>query len=93
MDRLSRRQAIRDYKERKAAPGIYAIRCAPTAEAWVGASRHLDAQQNSAWFALRTGGHPNRALQAAWAAHGEGAFCFQPLERIDVTTTEPEPTP
>jgi hypothetical protein len=83
MDKQSRRQAIRDYKERKAAPGVYAVRCAATGEVWVGGSRNLDAQQNSLWFGLRTGGHVNRAMQAAWTAHGEAAFSFEPLERIE----------
>ena len=83
MDKQSRRQAIRDYKEKKAAPGVYIIQCAATGEAWVGGSRNLDAQQNSLWFGLRTGGHPNRALQAAWNAHGEAGLTFEALERID----------
>ena len=83
MDKQSRRQAIRDYKERKAAPGVYVVRCAATGEVWVGGSRNLDAQQNSLWFGLRTGGHANRAMQAAWTAHGEAGFSFEELERID----------
>lgn len=83
MDRTVRRQAVRDFKERKAAAGIYAVRCAASGEAWVGASRNIDAQQNGLWFGLRTGGHPNRTMQAAWAAHGADAFAFEVLERID----------
>jgi hypothetical protein len=83
MDKSSRRQAIRDYKEKKAAPGVYAVRCAATGEVWVGGSRNLDAQQNSLWFGLRTGGHANRPMQAAWTAHGDGAFSFEALERIN----------
>ena len=83
MDKQSRRQAIRDYKEQKPAPGVYAVRCAATGEVWVGGSRNLDAQQNSLWFGLRTGGHVNRAMQASWTAHGEGGFSFEALERID----------
>ncbi len=83
MDKTARRDAIRDYKEKKAAVGVYAIRCAPTGEVWVAGSRNLDAQQNSLWFSLRTGGHGNRDLQAAWNAHGAEAFSFEPLERID----------
>ena len=83
MDKQSRRQAIRDYKEKKAAPGVYAVRCTATGQVWVSGSRNLDAQQNSLWFGLRSGGHINRDMQAAWNAHGEPAFSFEPLERID----------
>lgn len=83
MDKQSRREAVRDWKERKVAVGVYAIRCAPTGEVWVAGSRNLDAQQNSLWFSLRTGGHGNRDLQTAWNAHGAEAFSFESLERID----------
>ena len=83
MDKQSRRQAIRDYKEKKPTPGVYAVRCAAAGEVWVGGSRNLDAQQNSLWFGLKSGGHVNRAMQAAWTAHGEAAFSFEELERID----------
>jgi hypothetical protein len=82
MDKQSRRDAIRDYKERKVAQGIFAVRCAMTGEAWVGQSRNLEQQQNGIWFGLRQGGHPNAALRAAWAAHGEAAFAFEVLETI-----------
>jgi len=83
MDKQSRREAIRDWKERKVVAGVYAVRCAPTGEVWVAGSRNLDAQQNSLWFGLRTGGHNNRAMQASWTAHGETAFSFEALERLD----------
>ncbi|HZZ31084.1 MAG TPA: GIY-YIG nuclease family protein [Phenylobacterium sp.] len=80
MDKQSRRQAARDYRERKVSIGIFAVRCAVTGEAWVGVSRDLAQQQNRVWFGLKTGGHPNRALQAAWTHHGETAFSFEVLE-------------
>jgi hypothetical protein len=83
MDNQSRRQAIRDYKERKVPVGIYAVRCAVTGEAWVGQSQNLPQQQNRIWFGLRQGGHPNPSLRAAWSAHGEAAFAFDVLETVD----------
>jgi hypothetical protein len=82
-----KKQAIRDYKERKPAVGIYAIRCAFTDRAWVGPARNLDAARNAAWFALRTGAHRDAALQAEWNVHGETAFAFEVLEKL------PEDTP
>lgn len=79
----SRRELIRDYKERKVVAGVYAVRCAATREVWVSGSRNIDAQQNSLWFGLKTGGHFNRAMQAAWTAHGADSFSFDALERLD----------
>lgn len=86
MDKASRRDAIRDYKERKPRRGVFAVRCAPTGEVWVSASPNLDKQQNSLWFQLRLGSHPNRALQAAWKEHGEDAFTFEPLAELESET-------
>lgn len=83
MDNARRRQAARDFKERKSTAGVYAVRCAPTGEVWVAGSRNIEAQQNSLWFGLRAGGHPNKTLQAAWAVHGAEAFGFEVLERIE----------
>ena len=83
MDRQSRREAIRDYKERKISQGIFAVRCAVTGEAWVGQSRDLEQQQNGIWFSLRRGGHPNLSLRDAWKANGEAAFAFEVMEVID----------
>lgn len=84
MDKHARREAIRDYKEKKTVAGVYAIRCAPSGEAWVAGAPNLEAQQTRHWFGLRTGGHLNRGMQAAWNAHGgEAAFGFEVLERLD----------
>ncbi len=83
MEKHLRRQAVRDFKERKVARGIFAVRCAATGETWVGASRNLDQQQNAIWFGLRSGGYINRAAQTAWAAHGEAGFAFEILETFD----------
>lgn len=83
MDKPNRRQAVRDYKERKVEIGVFVVRCAASGEAWVGASRDPAQQHNRVWFALKTGSHPNRALQAAWAQHGEPAFRFEVLETAE----------
>lgn len=90
MDKQTRRDLLRDYKERKSVAGVYAVRCAPTGEVWTAGSRNIDAQQNSLWFGLRNGGHINRPMQASWTAHGEAAFSFEVLERIDDEALTPQ---
>jgi len=82
MDKQDRKAAIAAYKERKAAYGVFAVICGATGQAWVGASRHVDNQQNGLWFTLRLRTGRNRALQAAWDEHGEEAFRFEELERL-----------
>lgn len=83
MDKQSRRAAVRDYKERKVPAGVFSLSCAASGEVWVGLSRNLDGQKNSLFFGLRTGGHLNRRLQAAWNAHGAEAFEFAVVEALE----------
>ena len=89
MDKQSRRQVVRDYKERQVTPGIFAVRCPASGEIWVGVSRNLEQQQNGIWFGLRQGNYRNPAARAAWRAHGEAAFVFEVLETFD----DPEAAP
>lgn len=77
-----RKAAIAAYKKRKTAAGIYAVRCAPSGQTWIGQTLNLETIQNRIWFSLRAGGHSNRELQRAWAAHGMDAFAFEPLEQL-----------
>ncbi len=82
----SRKEAIRQFKERKPFLGIFAVRCASTGKLWVGSSRNLYAVQNSTWFSLRLGGYYDPSLQQEWNAQGESAFTLEILE-----TREPSP--
>lgn len=79
----SRKEAIRQYKERKPLMGAYAVRCAATGRTWVGASTNLEATRNRVWFALRIGGHTDKSLQAEWNAQGESKFEYQILETLE----------
>ena len=78
-----RKAASAAYKERKSVAGVYALRCAPTNEVWVGGTLTLATVWRRIEFSLRTGGDPHRALQAAWTAHGPEAFAFEELERFE----------
>ena len=80
---IDRKSAIAAYKERKAAAGIYVVRCVASGEVWVGQTADLAKIQNRVWFTLRQGGHPCRSLQAAWNAHGEAGLTFGECERLE----------
>lgn len=82
MSPQDRKAALAAYKERKSAHGVFAVLCTATGQAWVGASSHVDTQQNGLWFGLRLGSSPFRSLQAAWSEHGETEFRFEELERL-----------
>lgn len=83
MTAARKKDLVREYKERKTRPGIFAIRCTAEGAAWIGASRDLDSQQNGIWFQLRMGNHMNKALQQSWARHGADAFRFEILEVVE----------
>ncbi len=81
-DRARKKAIARAWVDRPRLQGVFAVRCAGGGQVWVSTTRNPDTQKNSVWFSLRTGGHPNRAAQAAWNAHGEAAFSYEVLETI-----------
>lgn len=80
---MTRKEAIREYKEKKTPRGIFVIRCTATGRTWVGASRNLDAAKNGYWFGLRSGGHLDKSLQEEWNIYGEQSFTCEVLEKFD----------
>jgi hypothetical protein len=80
---MSRKDAIRAYKERKPSRGAFAVRCTATGQVWVGSSPNLDAARNGIWFGLNLGSYLDKTLQAEWNAHGEQAFEYEILEKLD----------
>jgi hypothetical protein len=80
MENARKKDLIREYKEQKSTPGIFAVHCGD--EVWVGPSKNLEKQQNSIWFQLRQNSHMNKAMQTAWNAGGDAAFAFEVLEEV-----------
>jgi len=82
MEPIDRKAALAAYREQKRSAGVCAIRCDGLDRLWLVVSRTVDTHRNRVWFELRTGGHRDRTLQAAWTSHGEAAFHFVILERL-----------
>lgn len=82
MDNARKKELLRNAKELKARPGIYAVRCAVTNAVWVAKAPDLDKRKTGLWFQLNTGGFPGKSLQAAWKTHGEDAFVYVELEEV-----------
>jgi hypothetical protein len=80
--KAARKEAIRQYKERKIDRGAFAVRCTVSRNVWVGTSLNLDAAKNSLWFALRLGKSMAKSLQEEWTTHGESAFEYEILEKL-----------
>lgn len=83
MDTAMRKAQLAAYKERKVAAGIFAVRCTASGETWVGRAPDLDTIWRRLSFELAQRACRRPSLQAAWDAHGAGAFSFGALERID----------
>jgi len=86
LSKEEKKAAIKSFKEKKIARGIYAVRCTQTGQAWVGATRNLDATRNSTWSSLTHGAHRDQPLQAEWNAKGESAFEYAILETLEEDT-------
>jgi hypothetical protein len=90
MDQPARKAAVTAFKERPDEPGIYALTCTPTGERWVGRAPHLPSAETRLRFSLRMASTPHRSLGAAARAHGESAFRFEVVERIETRDSSPE---
>lgn len=79
---LDRKAAVSAYKHREVRPGIFAIRCAPSGQVWLGQAPDMDAIQNRHWLQLDLGTHRSRTLQDAWTTHGKDGFAFEIVELV-----------
>jgi len=89
---LDRPASDRDPQKRKTSRGIFALRCTATRQVWVESSPNLEGARNGLMFFLRNGLHRDQKLQAAWRAHGEQAFRWEVLERLDDRLSDVEAT-
>jgi hypothetical protein len=81
---LSRKEAIRAYKERKVPRGVFAMRCRATGNVWVDSAMDLEAAENRTWSSLRHGDvHMDKAIAAEFQTHGRDAFTYEVLEKLD----------
>jgi hypothetical protein len=78
-----RKALVRDYKDRKVEPGIYAVRCVATGEVWVGGTPELSTRQNGVWFSLRQGSHVSPPCRRPGTPTARRPSCFETLEVID----------
>jgi hypothetical protein len=80
---MNRKEAIAEYKNRKTPRGAYSLRFSDGGPVFVDAVPDLDAAKNGLLFTLRIKAHRNKKLQAEWDAHGEAAFRYEVLEKLE----------
>jgi len=81
----SRKDLIREYKERRKPAGVFQIRNSVNGKVFFGSSKNLEGVFNGHRFRLDFGSHNNAALQADWKSYGADAFEFEILEEVKFT--------
>lgn len=82
MDKEQRKQAVREWKERHPAMGVFAITCTPTGAAFAGMSKDTDREFNRHLFQLKGNMHQNKQLQTLWNEYGEDAFAYEVIAKL-----------
>jgi hypothetical protein len=83
MDKETRNEIKRQYKEEVHPKGIYCIRCAETDQIWVDSSHNLLSSENRLNFSLKTGMNFNKDLKDTLKSSGPEGFEFEVLEIFD----------
>ena len=84
MTERSRKDIIREYKERKKPAGVFQIKNLANGKVLLGSSLNLEGPLNSHKFMLTIGSHRNAALQKDWNVFGPEMFGFEILEVVRV---------
>jgi len=78
----SKKDLIREYKERKKPSGIFQIKNISNGKLLLGSSLNLEGVLNSQKFQLSIGQHRNKELQKEWNEYGPEKFVFEILEVV-----------
>ena len=78
----SKKDIIREYKERKKPSGIFQIKNIANGKLLLGSSQNLEGILNSQKFKLSIGQHRNKELQKDWNTYGPDKFVFEILEVV-----------
>lgn len=91
----SRKDILREYKERKKPAGVFQVKNTVNGKALLGSSLNLEGKLNRHRLTLSIGRHPNELLQKEWNEYGADKFVFEILEVVkikDDTNVEDELT-
>jgi len=77
-----KRELKREYKLNHRPMGVYQIRNMVNGKVLIGSALNLPGIFNRHKSQLKTGNHPNGALQAEWNEFGAGNFAFEILDEI-----------
>ena len=80
----SKKDFIREYKERQKPAGVFQIKNTANGKVLLGSSLNLEGPLNAHKFMLTVGSHRNKALQQEWNEYGADKFVFEILDLVQV---------
>ncbi len=83
MNKPSRKDLKREYKEKTRIPGIFQIKNHKNGKVLLGSSLNIDGPLNAHEFMLYSGSHRNRDLQSDYKTFGAEAFSFDVLAVVE----------
>ena len=83
MDTARKKDLCAAYKERSRETGVVFVACSETGDMFLADAIDAPAAFNRMCCQLSSGLYPDKWLQALWDQHGEDAFEFGVLQRLD----------
>lgn len=80
---MNKKDLKREYLETKQPMGIFQIRNLENGKVFIGSSLNLPGIINRHRFALESGGHQSKQLQADWNELGADNFAFEIMEELE----------
>ena len=84
----SKKEMIREYKERRKPAGVFQVKNTANGKVLLGSSLNLEGSLNKHKFMLSIGQHRNKAMQEDWREYGPDKFVFEILEVVKVEDDE-----
>lgn len=84
----TKKELMREYRERKETGGVYAIRNVSTGKTLILSTGSIEKAPNLFEFSRMTGSCVHPALADDWAAQGPDAFRLEILETLDRKETQ-----
>lgn len=88
MDKLSKKELLAKYKERKVVGGVFAVRNSANNKMLVQSATNLQAAKNQFEFSQQTGGFTHMKLQEDWKKYGNSVFTYEVLEELEKKETQ-----
>ena len=85
MDKKTRKDLKREYRQNHPAMGVYQIRNTKNDKVFIASTPNIPGAINGGKVQLNAGSHPNKKLQSEWREIGGESFSFEILDELTAT--------